>query len=215
MKRDRIIGAALGLLAWAAGAASLPACESTGDDGGTAEYAGMSGDTAECEFDVLTFTVSGGDPVEVHINGLTVEELPGADKLGPDSVEMVTRRGVRFSSIFERGSITAEDDTPVNCVARDGWDPLRTRLDGDVSLLPTFAFMRDHAYVYVGSPGDKDPLYPQMEGRSLIVGYDLESDAEVPEHMGGSLAAMGLYRYMMVEKVDETQRGVFEVDPAP
>jgi hypothetical protein len=90
------------------------------------------------------------------------------------------RRGVRFSEIFARAGFTADDDTPVNCIARDGYDILRGRLNSDTSRLPTFGFLRDHGYVYVGNPGDKDPLYPQMEGRSLMVDYDVTDDAPFP-----------------------------------
>ncbi|MBU1238622.1 hypothetical protein KJ865_02840, partial [Myxococcota bacterium] len=126
---------------------------------------------------------------------------------------IVTRRGVRFSRLLELAAIDLPDDTPVNCIARDGWDPLRSRLEGDVSLLPTLAFFRDHAYIYVGSPGEKDPLYPTMEGKSLMVDFDLASDEEVPAYLGGTLPAINIFRFMMVELVDEEHRGILELDP--
>lgn len=115
--------------------------------------------------------------------------------------------------ILERAGITLDPETPVNCVARDGWDPLRTRLEGDTSRLPTLQFFRDHAYIYVGSPGDKDPLYPTMEGKSLMVDYDLSEDGQVPEYLGGTLQSLSIFRFMMVEMAGEEERGVFELDP--
>lgn len=174
---------------------------------------GMEGAVAACAFDVVTLQQPGLAPREVQLNGLPVSELPGADKVAADSWERVTRRGVRVSTILQRAGLTLDDATPVNCVARDGFDPLRTRLGGDTSKLPTFATLRDHGYVYVGSPGDKDPLYPEMEGRSLIVDYDFATDGEVPAALGGKLASLGMFRCKMVEKVDDQQRGVFELDP--
>jgi hypothetical protein len=190
-------------------------CEGSGGGAQDEGHAGMEGVLADCEFDVLTFTVAGGPLQEVHINGLPVVEVWGANKLEADEVEVVKRRGVRFSDIFVLAGIDRPDETSVNCVARDGWDPLRTRLGGDTSKLPTFSFIRDHAYVYVGSPGDKDPLYPEMEGRSLIVDYDLADDSEVPAGLGGTLVSIGMFRWKMVEKLDETRRGVIEIDPVP
>ena len=193
----------------------LGQCEGAGNGTQDDGYGKMEGAQADCEFDVLTFTTAGGSPQEVHTNGLPVNEMWGATRLGADTVEVLRRRGVRFSDIFALAGITQPDEIPVNCVARDGWDPLRTQLGGDTSKLPTFAFFRDHAYVYVGSPGEKDPLYPEMEGRSLIVDYDLAEDGEVPAALGGTLAAIGMFRWKMVEKLDETRRGVFEIDPVP
>lgn len=190
-------------------------CEGSGGVEQDGAYAWMEGARADCEFDVLTFTVAGGSMQEVSINGLPVNEMWGANKLEADTVEVVRRRGVRFSDILILAGIDQPDETPVNCVARDGWDPLRTRLGGDTSKLPVFSFVRNYAYVYVGSPGDKDPLYPEMEGRSLIVDYDLADDSEVPASLGGTLASIGMFRWMMVEKLDETQRGIIEIDPVP
>lgn len=198
-------------------AACLPAC----DDGGkkannlnnTNDHTFMTGDVADCEFDVLTFRTADGAPVEVSLNGLAVEELDGVNKLSLEEFEVVTRRGVRLSAIFERAGITAEDDTPVNCIARDGYDVLRAKLGSDPARLPTFAFMRDHGYVYVGGAGDKDPLFPEMEGKTLLVDYDLTEDVEVPEHLGGTILGMNQYRYKMIEKVSDAARGLFELDP--
>ena len=63
--------------------------------------------------------------------------------------------------------------------------------------------MRDHGYIYVGSPGDKDPLYPEMEGKSLQVDFDLDSDAAVPAAFGGKLAGLGMFRWKMLEIVGD------------
>lgn len=168
---------------------------------------------ARFAFDVVTFSNAGSSPQEVHINGLPVVELPGANKVSGDTWEAVTRQGVRFSAILSQANIAVPDDTPVNCVARDGFDPLRTKLAGDTSKLPTFVFLRDHGYVYVGSPGDKDPLYPEMEGKSLIVDYDVDSDGKVPASLGGKLSSLGMFRWKMIEKVDGRTRGIIELNP--
>jgi hypothetical protein len=185
------------------------------DDGGTDHtFTFMTGGTADCEFDVLTFSV-GGEDVEVSVNGLTVHDLQGANNLTVDTVEMVTRRGVKMADVLTRAGITAADETPVAAIGRDGWDPFRTKLDGDTTKIPTFAFMRDHSYVFVGNPGDKDPLYPSMEGKSLMFDYDLATDADVPAYLGGALSAIGIFRYKMMEKVDADHFGLFQVDPTP
>jgi len=189
--------------------------DAAGDAAQNVDYTNMDKAVAKCEFDAVTFQSDGGALQEVHINGLGVGEMSGADKVSADQWEVVQRRGVRFSDILSKAKITAADDAPINCVARDGWDPLRTKLQNDTSKLPQFAFLRDHGYVYVGSPGDKDPLYPEMEGKSLIVDYDVASDAEVPDYLGGTLAGLGMFRWMMIEKVDDNQRGVIEINPTP
>ncbi len=197
----------------------LPAC----DDGAKTTnntnnqnnhtYTFMTGDVADCEFDVLTIQTADGTPIEVSLNGLPVEDLDGVNKLSLEEFEVVARRGVRLSEVFTRAGLTFDDTTPVNCIARDGYDVLRAKLGSDTAALPTFAFMRDHGYIYVGGAGDKDPLYPEMEGRTLLVDYDLTEDAEVPAHMGGTILGMNMYRYKMVEKVDDAQRGLFEINP--
>ena len=179
----------------------------------SAAHTGMATAIADCEFDVVTFTNAGGPPQEVHINGLAVADLPGADKVSADIWQVVTRRGVRFSDILAKTGVTTTEDAPVNCVARDGFDPLRTKLENITTKLPTFAFLRDHSYVYLGSPGDKDPLYPTMEGKSLIVDYDPATDAEVPAYLGGKISSLGMFRWKMIEKVDEQTRGIIEISP--
>jgi hypothetical protein len=185
------------------------AAAKTSDAGSKAD----SDPTADFEFDAVTFTIAGGDPQEVHINGLALEELKGADKISGTQWDITTRQGVRFSKILERAAITQDDDAPVNCVARDNFDPLRTKLANDTSKLPTYAFFRDFGYVYVGSPGDKDPLYPEMEGKSLIVDYNLASDDDVPAYLGGTISSMGMFRWKMIEKVSSDTRGMIELAP--
>ena len=194
----------------------LSACtedDSEDEDESEGEYTMMAGETADCEFDVVTFTIADGDPVAVHINGLPVEEMSGANKVADSEWEIVTRRGVSFDDILTEAGITQEDDTPVNCVARDNFDPLRTKLDSDTSALPTLSFLRDFGYVYIGNPGDKDPLYPEMEGKSLIVDYDVSKDSEVPEYLGGAVSSIGMFRWKMIEKVDDDTYGIIEIDP--
>ncbi len=192
----------------------LPACasEDAADGGDDGLYTAMEGPVADCEFDLLTFKLPDGTLVEVSINGLTVEELAGSEPVDKTTVAPTRRRGVRFSRILDLGALSVPDSAPVNCVARDDWDPLRTVLQNDLAKLPTFAFLRDHGYVYVGNPGDKDPLYPEMEGKGLIVDYDLTSDAQVPAHVGTTLAALNMHRWKMIEFVDATQRGLIELD---
>ena len=182
-------------------------------DNTPAEYTAMTEETADCEFDIVTFRIGEGDPIEVSINDLPVEEMSGADKVADGEWEIVTRRGVAFDEILDKAGIDEDKDTPINCVARDNFDPLRTKLSSDTSALPTLSFFRNYAYVYVGNPGDKDPLYPDMEGRSLIVDWDISSDDEVPEYLGGAISAIGMFRWKMVEKVDDETYGVFEIDP--
>jgi hypothetical protein len=202
--------------------ALLAACSDDGEgsDGpsgscGTRSF--MEAAKADCEFSILTFQVGSASPIEVDINGLAVEEMDGAQKSssGDGSWEFTRRRGVRMSAILQKAGVTAGEDAPVNCVARDGYDPLRTRLQGDVLKLPRFAFVRDDGYVHLGSPGDKDPLYPDMEGKSLFMDYDLASDAEVPEELGTEISSLSAFRWKMMEKVDPHQRGTIEIDPVP
>ncbi len=207
--RAKLVGAAA--LGWTLFAAACGDEAKRPNDGGT--FTWMEEATADCEFDVVTFSVAGGPAQEAHLNGLAVDALTGANKVSADTWEVVNRRGVRFAQLFAQAGLTANDDTPVNCVARDNFDPLRTRLANDTAKLPTFAFVRDHGYVYVGSPGDVDPLYPEMEGRSLLVDYDVDADAEVPAYLGGTLASLGMFRWKMIEKVDDQARGLIEIDP--
>jgi hypothetical protein len=210
MKAAKILALPLTTLAlWGCGSDS----HSSNLPDATVAHTGMVSTTADCEFDVVAFTDAGGPVQEVHINGLVVADLPGADKVTADTWEVVTRRGVRFADILAKAGVTATEDAPVNCVARDGFDPLRTKLANDTTKLPTFAFLRDHGYVYVGSPGDKDPLYPTMEGKSLIVDYDPATDAEVPASLGGKLSSLGMFRWKMIEKIDEQTRGIVEISP--
>lgn len=182
-------------------------------DQGDGSYRGMAGAVAECEFSLLTLRLAEGPLQEVDINGLPVEEMHGGEKNGL-AVDVVRRRGVRLSAIFARAGLSADEQTPVNGIGRDGYDPLRTRLGGDTSQLPDFGFVRDEGYVYLGGGGEKDVLhYPEMEGRSLMIDYDLASDAEVPAELGGMLSSIGQYRWKMMEKLGDQERGVLEIDP--
>lgn len=194
--------------------ALVPACgEGAGSEGEDTGFAAMEGPAADCEYDVVTFRLPDGSLQEVSINGLPVEKLAGAEVVDKTTVTATSRRGVRFSRILEKAKIAAPDEVPVNCVARDGWDPLRTVLQNDLAKLTTFSFLRDHGYVYVGNAGDKDPLYPEMEGRTLIVDYDLGAADQLPEYLGDNLAALNIFRWKMLEKYDATQQGTIEIDP--
>ena len=197
---------------------------------------GMDGNTANCEYPVITFKKADGTTVELDINGLPVQTFYGAELLcqpcnEPANWEVVQRRGVSFADIFDAAGIDALDNTPVNVVPRDGWDVLRNQLGGDTSKIPNFAYFRGYAYVYVGSGGVKDPaypdvdikdpLYPAMEGKCLCVDYNHETvvgASEQAAEMGvdcSFTACFGSFRYTMIEKVDEETRGIIEIDPQP
>ena len=190
----------------------LTNCED-GNSTDNSEYTFMDGDYADCEYDTLTFVIAGGEPVKLNINGMEVQTFYGAEKLDADSVEIIERRGVSFKDIFDNAQIDLPRDTPINCIARDNWDPLRTRLENDTSKLPTFGFLLDYGYIYAGNPGDKDPLYPEMEGKSLSVDYDLAGDEDVPEYLGGTLSSLGMFRFLMLEEYSATKFGIIELDP--
>ncbi len=190
----------------------LSACDDQEQQESSTESEGMSSAQAELDFHELTFSLAGEEQI-VSINGLPVEVLKGAIKVDVDKVKVLERRGVRFSQIFERAGFEIADETPINCIARDGWDPLRTRLENDRKRLPSFAFLRDRGYIYVGNPGDKDPLYPEMEGHALMVDYDLSETDELPPSLGSSLSDLNFFRWKMVERVDNAQYGVIEIDP--
>jgi hypothetical protein len=201
MKHHRSL---LSTLILSALAFSLTACgDGPGDDD---EQTPPAGDVAAFKYDVLTLNVGGGEKLEVSLNGLPLEAVKGADKVEGTTWEVVERRGVRFSKILEKAGITGDDSMPVNLIGRDGFDPLRTRIK-DTAKLPRLDFMRAHAYVYAGDPGSKDPLYPEVGAHSLIVDYDLESDADVPAYLGGSIASLSLMRMRMMEKVDLAEFG--------
>jgi hypothetical protein len=199
----------------ALGVMALSGCgdEVSDVDDGPHTFTRMDGATADCEFDVVSLQLGDGSLLEVSVNGLAVEAMNGADKVSASEWQVVSRRGVRFSRLLAKAAVTAGDSAPVNCVARDGWDPLRTQLGNDTSRLPKLDFVRDRGYVWVGNAGDDDPLYPEMEGKSLRVDYDLSGDGEVPLYLGGSISGLSKFRWKMLEKVDAEQRGLIEIDP--
>ena len=183
------------------------------DKSTTTQYTNMDGATADCEYDTLTFKTSDGVLHEVKVNGLTVEGMSGADKVTGSQWQVVERRGVRFSAILTKAALSTADTTPINGIGRDGFDPLRTMLGNDTTKLPHFDYFRDHGYVYVGSPGSGDPMYPAMEGKSLMVDYDAGADTDVPAYLGATLSGLGKFRWKMMEKVDDQHEGVLEIDP--
>jgi hypothetical protein len=195
----------------------------------------MEGRKANCEYPVLTFKMTDGTTKELNINGLPVHEFYGAELIcqscnDPANWRVVTRRGVALSDIFAAAGITASDSTPMNFIPRDGFDALRKIFAGDTGKLPPFAYYREYGYVYVGSPGfkdpsnasvetAKDPLYPEMEGKSLCV--DFNHDTIIGAQAQAASMGMdcspsgcfGTFRYSMIEKYDETMYGLIEIDP--
>jgi hypothetical protein len=209
------------LLLAAAVAFSMAACGVAEDD--AAVDAGNdpnAGDIANYKYDVLTFTIAGGQKIEVPINGLPIEAMKGGKKVEGTTWEIVDRRGVRLSQILDKAGITADDSLPVNLIGRDGYDALRVKIQ-DTAKLPTLGFMRQYAYVYAGDPGSKDPLYPELGSNSLIVDYNLASDADVPAYLGGTIASLSTLRMKMMEKIDTADfgepdgvaQGLVEIDP--
>ncbi len=184
-------------------------------------FTNMDGLTADCEFDVVTFKIGNGALQEVHINGLDVYDLNGNVKNADGTWAPVEpkHRGARFSDILTKAGISVgasiSVDTPVNCVARDNFDPLRTKLGSNTTKVPHFDFFRDYGYVYVGNAGSGSPLYPTMEGKTLIVDYNVASDDEVPDYINnaGTIASLGMFRWKMIEKVDDQNQGIIELDP--
>jgi len=199
---------------------------------------GMLAPNADCMYSVLTFKLADGSLAELDINGLPVQEFWGAQLLrqscnSPDNWQVLRRRGVSFADILDAAGITAPDSTPVNFTGRDGWDPWRTVLGCNPDKLMTIGYLRQYAYIYVGSPGlkdpalpvdapgnfAKDPLYPEMEGRSLCLDFNFESilDAQAAAFTGGMEVmpegCFGQYRYSMLEKYSEAMFGIIEIDP--
>jgi hypothetical protein len=194
-------------------AVALWGCGGSKSNNTTEQYTNMDGAAADCQYDTLTFKTSDGTLHEVQVNGLAVESLAGANKVTGSDWQVVERRGVRFSVILTKGDLSADDATPVNFIGRDGFDPLREMLSSNVTKLPHFDFVRDHGYVYIGSPGTKDPMYPLMEDKSLFVDYEAGADSDVPAYLGASLSGLGKFRCMMLEKVDEEHHGIVEINP--
>jgi hypothetical protein len=107
-----------------------------------------------------------------------------------------------------------------------GCDPLK---------IPTFAYYRDYAYVYVGSPGlkdpslpvdhpdnyAKDPHYPEYEGKSLCVDFNHDSVTGAQDQAAAmglvvdGAGCFGMFRYSMLEKINDAEYGIIEVDPQP
>lgn len=196
----------------------------------------MDGRKANCEYPVLTFKMADGSTREVNLNGLPVRTFYGAELVcqpcaNPGNWRLVTRRGVAMADVFAAAGITAVNHTPINMVGRDGFDVLRMKLSGDTDKIPNFGYINAFAYVYVGAPGfkdpanpsvetAKDPLYPDMEGKSLCIDYNHETIIGAADQAGamgvdttGCDACFGAFRMSMLEKFDETHCGVIEIDP--
>jgi len=218
-------------------AAVIPGCFKDSHD---PYYYDMSGPVANCEFSVLTFKLADGSMLELDINGLPVQEFWGAELLrqscnSPENWLVLRRRGVALAVIFEAVGVDLPDSTPVNFIGRDGWDPWRTVLGCVPDKLMNLGYLRQHGYIYVGNPGlkdpslpvdapgnfAKDPLYPQMEGRSLCLDFDHENilDAQAAAYLSGQdcppVGCFGQFRYSMLEKYSDGMFGIIEVDPQP
>jgi hypothetical protein len=203
-------------------------------------YSAMLGPVADCEYSVLTFKMPDDSLRELNINGLPTRGFWGAELIcqscnDPANWKVLRRRGVSLAVIFEAAGIDLPDSTPINFIGRDGWDPWRTVLGCNPDKLMTFGYLREHAYIYVGSPGlkdpslpvdapgnfAKDPLYPAMEGKSLCLDFDFEDilAAQATASVGGMEVlpegCFGQYRYSMLEKYSETMFGIIEIDPQP
>ena len=214
--------------------------ESDGEEHIARSYTAMEGAYANCEYSILTFKMPDQTVMELDINGLPVRGFWGAELLcqpcdNPANWQVLRRRGVSFADIFDAAGVDLPDWTPVNFVGRDGWDPWRTVLGCDPDKLMTIGYLRDYAYIYVGSPGlkdpslpvdhpdnyAKDPLYPEMEGKSLCIDYDFDSivgaQAKASEYgmEVESEGCFGQYRYKMLEKYSAEMYGLVEIDPQP
>lgn len=177
----------------------------------TTTYRGMDGDVADLEYNIVTIKKLDGSKVEVDLNGLKVEAVKGAQKDDSGNWNIIDRRGVRMNTIFAKAGLNVADDQAVTFIGRDGYDVFRTKLKNDADKLPKFNWMKQYGYVYVGNGGNKDPLYPLHEGKTLNVDYDLAADNEVPENIGTAIGALSNLRALMIEKVDDSTYGLIEL----
>jgi hypothetical protein len=203
--------------------------------GGHSPSVNMEGRKANCEYPILTFKMADGATKEININGLPVREFYGAELIcqpcdNPANWRVVARRGVAFSDIFAAAEINASDNTPISMIGRDGFDVLRQRLGGDTSKVPNFGYLANYAYIYVGSPGfrdpsnastetAKDPLYPEMEGKSLCIDFNHDTVIGAAEQAGAMGVdtsfdtCFGSFRTSMLEKYNDSLFGLIEIDP--
>ena len=177
---------------------------------------------AAFKYDTVVIKLADGTEKEVKLNGLDLYKLNGAVKKDADQWDVVQRKGVRMSDIFARANITADDEVPVNLVGGDGFDVLRGKYKNDKAKLPHVDFMRAHAYIYAGDPGSTHKGYPFIGNDSLIVDYDLASNADVPAYIGDGIAALSMLRMKMMEKANGHDYGaedlgeyygLIEIDP--
>lgn len=201
-------------------ALSMTACGGDDDEGGG------NGDTSlqYCEngafkYGIVVIQKSDGSQVEVCINNLPVVNVKGAVKVDGSDWDVVDRQGVMLSDILDKAGITEDDTYPVNLIGGDGFDALRTKIQ-DTGKLPKLDFMRAYAYIYADDPGSKHPHYPAIENNGLIVDYNLQTDAEVPEYIGTGIASLSMMRMKVMEKADAADfggegiyYGVIEINP--
>ncbi len=201
-------------------ALSMGACggdESEGNDNENAEL--QYCENGAFKYGLVVIQKSDGSQVEVCINNLPVVAVKGGVKVDGSAWDIVDRQGVMLSDILDKAGIAEDDDYPVNLIGGDGFDVLRTKIK-DSGKLPRLDFMRAYAYIYADDPGNKHPHYPAIENNALIVDYNLQSDAEVPEYIGTGIASLSMMRMKVMEKADAADfggegiyYGVIEINP--
>ncbi len=173
--------------------------------------------TANWPYDTLQVKVGPtADPIAVKLNGTPVEDLIGHDKNGND----ISAEAIPFSVILDKAGVDAAtyDGKVINCVARDNFDPLRTKLSCDPTQAPTVGDFRKYAFVYncTGKNEDGTPL----DGKALCVNYKFASESEIPANMGKAYSDLGKHQWSKIETVDDESlgvkdsgHGVIEIDP--
>ncbi|MDR0964958.1 MAG: hypothetical protein LBM75_00340 [Myxococcales bacterium] len=182
---------------------SMAACGGDDDENNTDSNNDGCPAIANFKYDTVVIQKSNKTQVDVSLNGLPVKKMKGAIKKDGTNWDIVERCGVSFDEIFKKAQLSEDDSFPVNLIGGDGFDALRTKIQ-DTAKLPKVDFMRAHAYIYADDPGNKHPAYPEIGTDGLIVDYDLESDADVPEYIGTGIAALSMMRMKVMEKVDAT-----------
>lgn len=201
-------------------ALSMGACggdesESDGNENAELQYC----ENGTFKYGLVVIQKSDGAQVEVCINNLPVVAVKGGVKVDGSTWDIVDRQGVMLSDILDKAGIAEDDGYPVNLIGGDGFDVLRTKIK-DSGKLPRLDFMRAYAYIYADDPGNKHPHYPAIKNNGLIVDYNLQSDAEVPEYIGTGIASLSMMRMKVMEKADAADfggegiyYGVIEINP--
>lgn len=178
---------------------------------------------AHFKYSIVVVKAADGREIEVNLNGLPLYKLNGGRKVEGTTWEIIQRVGVRMSDIFTKAGIKTDRNVPINLIGGDGFDPLRGKYKNDVTRLPHADFMMTYAYIYSGNPGNKHPGYPDIGSDGLMVDYDLANDRQVPDDLGGTLAALSVMRMNVMEKADpndygrsdlQAYYGIIEIDPS-